>query len=134
MSQHSNIAGCLITLFEASLLLLLGTLEYLAGYKMGVMQHLYYKKIEYMDSIFSLTLMPFHWILFSAMLFWLGFRYIKRKAATPMLSYLIVLAAAATFALSTYLPSFTELYIQAYLLMALECILLLEAVRLWLRR
>ena len=118
----------IITVQIAGMLALVG-LEILSGYRAGVMQHLYYNKIHYLNSLYGGWIPAVHLagvVLCGVILMGsLG----RNKTSSGKLSLAwgatLCLAPAAIF----LLPWFRGLNIYAYLLIWLEVCLMLEVGR-----
>ncbi|MCG8532175.1 MAG: hypothetical protein MI749_16140 [Desulfovibrionales bacterium] len=118
-----------LCILEAGLLTTLALLEYLSGYRAGVMRHLYFFKIEYMDSLYSSSILPLH-----ATALLLGFVCIVRVSSSMYqrdrhLFRWYYGALVTAFFLCRFLPAIQTLTVAAHLLIAIECIAGLEILR-----
>lgn len=116
--------------FQLVILIALLILEYLSGYKAGVMKHLYFKKMEYLSKVYTHSGMMIH--LFIVLLLFIGLVLIckdkwnlKRKLSMiRFVLYSIILIS------SFYLPYMRELNTFAYILIFLEILIGIESVKL----
>ncbi len=125
-----RLTGKLIYGFELLALIALVVLEYLSGYKGGLMKHIYFKRMEYMFSIYTDAGMALH----SALLLLLlgitvflvrrsGWDRFVTRCLIRLTLYGIVLMGAF------YLPWFRDFVVYAYALMVIEAIIVLEMIK-----
>lgn len=125
----NKITNILICGFELSIAIILLTLEYLSGYKAGVMKHLYFKKIKYLSEVYTrngmITHLSFLLILFLVLVFiyknqW-DLNSKKSIGGFILLSILLVVGF--------YLPYMKTLNTYPYILVFLEISIMLKAVK-----
>jgi len=125
----NNIIDKLLYGFQFILLLALVILEYLSGYKAGVMKHLYARKLQYLSTIYNESGMMLHSVILVALFIILIIIYknrmnSKRKGSIVRFAlYSIILISAF------YVPYLKDLNIYAYSLMGLELILGIEVLK-----
>jgi len=114
-----------VTSLQVTLLVILFVLEYLSGYRAGVAQHLYFKKIHYIALYYQGTPLLLHLVLLLSMTIFAAGRYFRclPKPVFNCAKYAILLVASILFYLS---PSARSLNIYAYALITLEICLILE--------
>ncbi len=117
-----------ISLLQAGLVLVLAGLEYLSGYKAGVMQHLYFNKVHYTNTLYRPGLMVWHvaiLLVVSAGVY----AFVSRKSTIPRLARWwyagLTVASAAVF----ILPFFRAYNGYAYMLMGAQICVALEWTR-----
>lgn len=125
----NKIMNKLIYGFELSMVIALLILEYLSGYKAGVMKHIYFKKIEYLSKIYTKNGMMLH--LAILLLLFIGLILIfknrwnfNRKRSMIKLVLLSILLIGGF-----YLPYLAKLNTYAYILMFLEAAIGLELIK-----
>ena len=125
----NRVINSLIYGFEWSMVIALLILEYLSGYKAGVMKHIYFKKIEYLSKIYTKNGMMFHLTLL--LFLFIGFILIfknrwsfnrKRSMIRFVLLSIILIGGF-------YLPYLAKLNTYAYILMFLEVAIGLEVIK-----
>lgn len=134
MAKRAHLGSITITVVEGLTLGALVILELLSGYKAGVMQHLYFKKIHYLGTLYHQDHAIFHIIglLFCACIILLRLRY---KHMTDLVRYLAPFVSLCCLLIFCYIsPCIKELNIYAYLLISLECFVILETLRIFLRK
>lgn len=103
-------------------------LEYLSGYRAGVMHHLYYQKIHYQAGLYSQENLLYHLCLLAGCL--LVSVWLNRKKTPPARllhsGYVALLCLLFWFAWSS--TTVENLVVYAYVLMCLEVAVLLETV------
>ena len=117
----------LLTVLQGAALLFFIGLEYLAGYRAGVMQHLFYNKISHMNGWYAPGNMVLHaggivlcfGVCAAVCIRWQGMRLTACVKAFLVMA--LGLAALAG-------PWFRELYCYTYLLFVLQGSMMLEAV------
>ena len=104
-------------------------LEYLSGYKAGVMKHLYFKKMEYLAKVYTQDAMIMHSIMI-VVLFIVVLLICKRTLSCNC-KRSIIMFAVYTIVLMTafYMPYMKELNTYAYILIVLEASILIETIR-----
>jgi len=114
-----------VTVLQVTLLAILFVLEYLSGYRAGVAQHLYFKKIHYIALYYQGTPLLLHSVLLLSMTIFAAGRYFRcmPKPVFNCAKYAILLVAVILFYLS---PSARSLNIYAHALLGLEVCLFLE--------
>lgn len=116
-----------VTFLQVTLLFVVLVLEYLAGYKAGLAQHLYFKKVYYLAHYYQGFPLILH-LLFLLVLSSIAvnlWRRIKTKNVVTLWKYLILLVM---FVISFLLPYARSLHVYVYLLMTLQISMLLEVV------
>ncbi len=122
-------AGVFITLLECCMAVGLVMVEILSGYRAGLMQYLYFHKIEYLNGIYQPGNLIFHTLglgvccvlaTFVSRGRW-GVRHKRRLFGWLVICGVFVLAYTTTL--------LEDLNSYAYILIALECSVLLETVR-----
>ncbi len=125
--RRKTIVYCGVTFLQVTLLGALIYLEYLSGYRAGLAQHLYYKKIYYLTHYFQGV--PLY--LNAAVLISLTAFIIQRHLHQPhhprsgLYRYLILLMMLVVF---YFLPFFRELNTYVYILITLQCFVLVEVI------
>lgn len=116
-----------VTFLQVALLLVLFVLEYLSGYKAGLAQHLYFKKVYYISHYYQGTPLALQTILLfflTTIVFGIGVRN-RKETATKLCKYFIIFTGLLTW----FFTSFTrDLNVYTHVLMALQFCLLLEIV------
>ena len=129
-----RLSGMAITVVEALILGALVILELLSGYRAGVMQHLYYKKIHYLGTFYHHDNITFH-LMGLLLCTFLVFVRLRHRQVADMVRCLLPFT---TFSVLLFICSISslakELNIYAYLLICLECCVVLETCRIFLRR
>ena len=134
MAKFARLGSIAITVFEVLTIGALVILELLSGYRAGLMQHLYFKKIHYLGTLYHHENVIFHLIaiLFCAFLVFIRLRYRK---ITNMVPYLLPFATFCFLLIICSMSPFAKgLNIYAYLLICLECYVVLETCRTFLRK
>lgn len=118
-----------VTSLQVALLAVLVGLEFLSGYKAGLAQHLYYKKIYYVAHYYQGAPLFLHGVLLLALtgVAVKACRQYGRKVFPHFYRYLLLLAALIIFFL---LPFARGLNVYAHGLMVLQLCMVLEVVRL----
>jgi len=120
-----------ITSLQLTLLVALFVLEYLSGYKAGLAQHLYFKKVFYVSHYYQGVPLILHGgllLTISAMAVESCTRN-KVNIVSNLRKYLILLTALA---ICFFSPVTRELNVYAHVLITLQLCILLEAVSLML--
>ena len=128
-------AGKLIYAFEALGLLALVLLEYISDYKGGLMKHLYSRKMEYLFSWYTSGWIVVHTLVISGLLMcgivWMNCGkqsgYLRRCLYRALTYGVAVLIAF-------YTPAVQALIVYPYLLMVLEMLFVVEAVKIALHK
>jgi len=129
MTKLARLSSISITVVETLTLGALVILELLSGYRAGVMQHLYFKKIHYLGTLYHHDNVILHLIglLFCAFLVIVRMRY---GQITNMVRYLLPFGAFCFLLIICSISPFAkQLNIYAYLLICLECCVVLETCR-----
>ncbi|MCT4620272.1 MAG: hypothetical protein N4A62_12885 [Marinisporobacter sp.] len=119
---------------ELIIFIALCILEYLSGYKAGVMKHLYFKKMEYLSKIYTQNGMLIHSIILLCLFIGLMIIYKNRwnddrkKSMIRFFIYGIVLISGF------YLPYMKELNTYVYTLMFLEIAIGIESIKMILNK
>ena len=124
--KYKSVVNLGVTSLQVILLTVLFVLEYLSGYKAGLAQHLYFKKIYYVSHFYQGTPLYLHGVLL-LMLTALVIIWSKRSGkvcAFNLYKYLLLLT---TLIICFLLPITRGLNIYAYLLIILQLCMLLEA-------
>lgn len=123
----------LITGIELLMIPALAGLEFLSGYRAGIMHHLYYQKVIYLGGIYNPRYIWVHLGLVlacSAIVLFAGRRRAARSVAGSQYPGPVVYALVCVMLAGTYLiPWFSRLNIYAHLIICLECCLVLELIR-----
>lgn len=126
----NRVVNSLIYGFQWSIIITLLILEYLSGYKAGVMKHIYFKKIEYLSKIYTKNGMIIHLILllflFIGLMIICKNRWNFNRKRSMMRFVLLSIILVSGF----YLPYLARLNTYAYILMFLEIAIGLEAIKL----
>jgi hypothetical protein len=133
MAKLAQLGSITITVVESLTLGALVILELLSGYRAGVMQHLYFKKIHYLGTLYNHDNIIFHLI---GLLFCAFFVIIRMRHTqiTNMVRYLLPFGATCFLLIICSISPFAkQLNIYAYLLICLECCIVLETCRIFLR-
>ena len=115
--------------FEWSIVIALLILEYLSGYKAGVMKHIYFKKIEYLSKIYTKNGMIVHLILLLFIFIGLMLIYKKRWNFNRKRSMVRVVLLSIILVGGFYLPYMAKLNTYAYILIFLEVAIGLEVIK-----
>lgn len=118
-----------VTALQVTLTLALVVLEWFAGYKAGVAQHLYYKKITYLNHYYQGGALALHGIAllsFTA----LAIFVCRKKGVKLFPSCCKYFSLLTILLLFFFLPIANQFYIYAHGLMILQLCLLLEVVSL----
>ncbi|TKB11572.1 hypothetical protein [Desulforhopalus sp. IMCC35007] len=117
-----------ITVVEMLMLGALVVLELLAGYKAGVMQHLYFTKIHYLATLYSSEALVLH---FGAILLCTVVVVYRSARVKPVRLRACLLFAifCLLFLLCSLTPLAKSLSTYAHLLIFLECCIALEVLR-----
>lgn len=127
--KESKIINYGVTALQVTLLVTLAGLEYLSGYRAGLGQHLYFKKIYYVAHYYQGAPLFLHGaiVLILTVTAVKGCRYQEGKLFPLFYKYLFLLIALMFFFL---LPLMRELNIYAHGLMVLQVCMVLEVARL----
>ncbi len=115
--------------FEWSIVIALLILEYLSGYKAGVMKHIYFKKIEYLSKIYTKNGMIVHLILLLFIFIGLMLIYKNRWNFNRKRSMVRVVLLSIILVGGFYLPYMAKLNTYAYILIFLEVAIGLEVIK-----
>lgn len=134
MGSLARLSSINITIVEMLTLGALVSLELLSGYKAGLMQHLYFKKIHYLGTLYHHDNIIFHIVglLFCACLVFYRLKNgqitnkIRRLAPFGVICLLLIVCSICPFV--------KELNIYAYLLISLESCVILETARIFLNK
>ncbi|BHH82468.1 hypothetical protein LA52FAK_07570 [Desulforhopalus sp. 52FAK] len=121
-----------VTFLQVTLLLALFVLEYLSGYKAGLAQHLYFKKVYYISHYYQGVPLILHFVLLVLLTMVAVKMYVRNSHQTriKLRKYFIILVGLVSW----FFAGFThELNVYAHVLMIVEFCLLLEIVSLTLR-
>ncbi|WP_458776850.1 hypothetical protein [Desulforhopalus sp. 52FAK] len=113
-------------------MLALFVLEYLSGYKAGLAQHLYFKKVYYISHYYQGVPLILHFVLLVLLTMVAVKMYVRNSHQTriKLRKYFIILVGLVSW----FFAGFThELNVYAHVLMIVEFCLLLEIVSLTLR-
>ncbi|WFD10182.1 hypothetical protein [Tepidibacter hydrothermalis] len=104
-------------------------LEYLSGYKAGVMKHLYFKKMEYLAKVYTQDSMMVHSIILVVL--FIGVLLICKRRLNCNCKRSIIMFAVYSIVLVTafYMPYMKELNTYAYILIVLEASIAIETIR-----
>lgn len=104
-------------------------LEYLSGYKAGVMKHLYFKKMEYLAKVYTQDSMMIHSIILVVL--FIGVLLICKRRLSCDCKRSIIIFAVYSIVLITafYMPDMKELNTYAYILIVLEASIAIETIR-----
>ena len=134
MGSLARLSSITITVVEMLTLGALVILEFLSGYRAGLMQHLYFKKIHYLGTLYHHDNIIFHIVglLFCAFLLFYQMKdgrtakKTRRLAPFGTICLLLIICSICPFV--------KELNIYAYLLICLECCVVLETFRAFLHK
>ncbi len=121
-----------VTSLQVTLLLIIILLEYLSGYRAGVAQHLYFKKIHYIGQYYQGVPLMIHGtvlLILTGVAVRAGYRSEKGLIGLCKFFALLTVLCICYFA-----EFFRELNSYAHILMVLEFCLMLEVMSLWLNR
>ncbi|MEJ8552785.1 hypothetical protein [Tepidibacter sp. Z1-5] len=104
-------------------------LEYLSGYKAGVMKHLYFKKMEYLAKVYTQDAMMIHSIVL--LVVFIGVLLICKRRLNCNCKRSIIMFAVYGIVLITafHMPYMKELNTYAYILIVLETLIAIETIR-----
>ncbi|MCS5422932.1 MULTISPECIES: hypothetical protein [Psychrilyobacter] len=125
----NRVMNNLIYGFEWSMVIALLILEYLSGYKAGVMRHVYFKKIEYLSKIYTKNGMMIHLILLLFLFIVLMLIFKNRWNFNRKRSMLKFVLLSIILIVGFYFPYLAKLNTYAYILMFLEVAIGLEAIK-----
>lgn len=125
----NRVMNSLIYGFEWSIVIALLILEYLSGYKAGVMKHIYFKKIEYLSKIYTKNGMIVHLILLLFIFIGLMLIYKNRWNFNRKRSMVRVVLLSIILVGGFYLPYMAKLNTYAYILIFLEVAIGLEVIK-----
>ncbi|WP_145993136.1 hypothetical protein [Tepidibacter mesophilus] len=114
---------------ELILFIALFVLEYLSGYKAGVMKHLYFKKMEYLAKVYTQDAMMMHSMILLILLIVLLIICKKRVSSNRKISMIMFSVYGIVLILAFHIPYIKELNIYAYTLMVLESVIAIETIR-----
>ena len=126
--------GNIITVVEVLALGALVIVELLSGHKAGIMHHLYFKKVHYLSTLYHEDNLSFHLasLLLCALI--LGYS-LQRRRITNTIRRLIPFGSVCLLLVFCYVSPITkEINVYAYLLMCLECCVVLETLRSFLHK
>lgn len=126
--KNKIVAG-LIYFIEFALLATLVILEYLSGYKAGVMKHIYFKKIEYLSKIYNQSGMMIHAALAVLVCLILFIVFRKQMKEFKKRSFIRLSIYTICLIIAFYTSIIRDYYIYAYLLMYLEILIGVEAIK-----
>ncbi|WBW96509.1 hypothetical protein [Oceanirhabdus sp. W0125-5] len=124
-----KIINALIYGVEVSILIALIVLEYLSGYRAGVMRHLYFKKMEYLSKIYTQNGMMIHSVIVLALFIGLVLIYKNRLNRNRKLSMVRYIIYSIILVGAFYLPYLKDLKSYAYILMFIEILIGTEAIK-----
>lgn len=125
IDRKLNIA---LSAVEAMLLSAIAYLEYLSGYKAGVMKHMYFKKMQYMSGIYSPQNMRLHMMIVVAVLVFITFnrnRIVEKQERFASMKTILLIIA---FIASQNIMAIRDMNSYAYLLMCIEAMIGLETL------
>lgn len=129
MGTLVRLSSITITVVEMLTLGALVILELLSGYRAGLMQHIYFKKIHYLGTLYHYHNIIFHLVGLLFCVFLLFYRLHNRRTSNKVR----LLAPFGTICLllliCSIFPLAKELNIYAHLLICLECCVVLETFR-----
>ncbi len=130
-----RLTGKLIYGLELLALMALVVLEYLSGYKGGLMKHLYFRKMEYMFTVYTKTGIALHTVILLVLLLSTAFRVFRRRQGSFSWRCLYRIGLYSTALLCAFcFPPVQALNIYPYLLMFLELLVLVEVGKILLNR
>lgn len=115
-----NIINLIIFVLKFIIVLALIILEYLSGYKRGLMHHLYYRKMEYLSKIYTGSGMMLHLIIILFLLLLMLYIYKKKCKNINKLNVMKYILYSILLIIAFYLPYLRTLNTYAYILMFLE--------------
>ncbi|WP_136796446.1 hypothetical protein [Desulfosediminicola ganghwensis] len=122
-----------VTALQVALLLVLVVLEIMSGYKAGLAQHLYYKKIYYVSQYYQGAPLFLHGLMLLALTVF-ALKGCKRYAGKIFPSFYRYLILLVAFVIFFMLPVTRELNIYTHGLMVLQLSMVLEVARLMLSK
>ncbi|MFT5699381.1 MAG: hypothetical protein ACI8ZB_002239 [Desulforhopalus sp.] len=129
MTTFARTCNIVITVVEVVACGALVILELLSGYKAGVMQHLYHKKVQYLSTLYNQDYLLFHFLFFLLCALFLAFRLYGLQFSAIVRRLLPFTLISLFLALCYLSPFAKELNIYAHLLIYLEYCLVFETLR-----
>lgn len=129
MVKRVRVLGVLITVVQLCMALTLVVLEILSGYSAGVMHHLYFKKFYYLGSLYQQSNVIFHVIGMGACGLLIAMANRGRWDSWRKRGLFRFAVACSLLVLCYTTVLLKNLNVYAYILIVLECWVLLETVR-----
>ena len=130
MFSGKSLAGKVVYGLELVALIALPVLEYLSGYKGGLMKHFYFKKMEYMFSVYSASGMLYQSV--AALLLLVGSWWLMKKQGSGAYGQrcLVRMSVYAIALICAFYSSLLQDFvIYAYALMFIEALIIIEAMK-----
>ncbi len=125
----NRVLNSMIWGFEFILFITLVLLEYLSGYKAGVMKHLYFKKMEYLAKVYTQDAMTVHSILILVLFIGLLVICKSRFSSNRKISIIMFAVYSIVLIVAFHMPYMKELNSYAYILIVLEIVIGIETIR-----
>lgn len=126
-TKNDTKISTLILMIEILGYIALGVVEYISGYRGGLMHHLYYRKAIYLSGIYSESNMLMQLAVIAILSFILIALYrLKKKEITKIVPLLIKLVILV---LIIMLPFLKDLNVYVYLVMYTQAITLINIIR-----
>lgn len=121
---------CTITanLIKVLLLVAIGVIEHMSTLRGGLMHHLYYKKMQHLNGLYSPSAVGIQ-IGILALLALVAFAFLKRMGKLQVKNIFLLILELAALVLIVYTPVFAGLNTYVYLIMAVEIIIVIEFIQ-----
>ncbi|WP_461207024.1 hypothetical protein [Clostridium sp. DL1XJH146] len=126
---RKNIVNLAILIFQFITVIVIIVLEYLSGYKGGLMHHLYYRKIEYLSKIYTANGMIVHLIIIVLLLLLILYIAKNKWENINKVNIIKYILCSILLTIAFYLPYLENLNTYAYILMFLEISIAIETVQ-----
>lgn len=131
--MKNKVVNILIFSLESILIISLIALEYLSGYKAGVMKHIYFKKMEHLSTIYNSTGTMIHSMIILVLFIFLVLKYKDRLNQGYKSGIIRFVVLGGIVVSGMYLPYMKDLNSYTYILMTLESMIGIEFIRLILK-
>ncbi len=128
MQEKVRITTIAINSLQIVMILALVVLEILSEYRAGIMQHLYYHKVHYLATLYQRSNLLFHAIGLSGCMVFIGAVNQNRWSSNRSRHMIRGIVVCLLFLAVYFSPSMRQLNVYAYLLIVLECFVVLETV------
>ncbi|WDV46598.1 hypothetical protein PV797_02615 [Clostridiaceae bacterium M8S5] len=126
--KTKKIVNIFIITIQIMIIAVLAVLEYLSEYKAGIMHHLYYKKIEYLSTIYSQGAKIIHIGIVMLVTVLMMVLNNKAKNTGRRINIIWLLILNCLFVAMLYIPSLNNLNIYAHMLIGIEVMICLQIV------